>query len=635
MKYQPLHNISSLLKKVPDVFELSALLEFLDEPCILVSSKSYEISAFNKAVLEFTKYSPNELHSAQVENYFPGISSILFELKADSRINCSLINRNGSYTPIQADIKLLSPAKSWYLIFLHDVNTGLGGNTSKPMTNFAIDLLGPLNGISTKQSIKDIILNATNDIGIKSSCLYIKLKREDFEYHKYIGIYSEKYPDYIVNQYPDDHFLGVKNSVSEIALFSDEDTYSTITLPNNNPDGFLIIEFNRSISDTNMEKSKINYLVSIISLALRLDNYSHKIDYLSRQLKNNDNLDTDIINFLNDAIIFTDHRINVINMNSVAETLFGYKSEEAKNINLSKIFNSDLQPIFDRLETRNSITDSVSFDHFLAYNRSGDEIPLFITIVPNLASKNLYDYAFLITDISENETLKEKIGQLEHQANLGDISSIFAHEVLNPVNNISTRLQLMREDISESDPKKAEIEKMLTSCDRITELMNSIKEYSKQTGYKIERLEINPLLSDLINQRTPRLQQANIELQLELGDVPNIKGDKRSLEQAFTNLFSNSIRAMKLQGGGVLGIKTQYGKNMNNERFLDIFISDTGPGIPEEIRENIFKPFFTTHRTGTGLGLALVKKTVSFHKGHISLESFPGGTIFKISMPAA
>ena len=276
-----------------------------------------------------------------------------------------------------------------------------------------------------------------------------------------------------------------------------------------------------------------------------------------------------------------------------------------------------------------------SFKQFLAYKRNGDEIPLVITIVPNLASKNFYDYAFLITDISENELLKNKISQLEHQANLGDISSIFAHEVLNPVNNISTRLQLMVEELIDSDPQQEEINKMLTSCDRITELMNSIKEYSKQTGYKIEPLEINPLLSDLINQRKPRLKQSKIDLQLDLSDVPNIKGDKRSLEQAFTNLFSNSIRAMKSQGGGVLGIKTHFKYNINNQKFVDIYISDTGPGIPEEIRENIFKPFFTTHRTGTGLGLALVKKTVSFHKGHISLDSFPGGTIFKISLPVA
>ena len=240
----------------------------------------------------------------------------------------------------------------------------------------------------------------------------------------------------------------------------------------------------------------------------------------------------------------------------------------------------------------------------------------------------------MITDISENEILKEKISLLEHQANLGDISSIFAHEVLNPVNNISTRLQLMKDDVGDDEKMSERINEMLSSCDRITELLNSIKEYSKQTGYKIEPLEVKPLLSDLINQRIPRLTQSKIELQLELNEVPMIKGDKRSLEQAFTNLVSNSIRAMKSQGGGVLGIKTQFKKSLNNQNYVEIYISDTGPGIPEEIRENIFKPFFTTHRTGTGLGLALVKKTVSFHKGHISLESFPGGTIFKISLPA-
>lgn len=635
MKYQPLQNITSILKKTPDIHEISAMLEFYEQPSILISAKTFEIVALNKEVLEFTKYSESELEHTNIDVFLPGISLVISDLKASSKINCSLVSHSGKYLPVVADVKILPPSRAWYLLFLIDPATSQNLTLGQTPIAYSTNLLEQLYEVSTQKTIKNIFRYSIPEINFLSSSLYIKMKKDNYEFTKYISSNSQDYPNFIINNYPEERFQGLKNSIRDLNIIEQNQKFEIVNLPNKNPEGFLIFSFPSSFEIDGDLESKLNYLAHLISIALKIDNYSHKIDYLSNRLKTNNHIDTDLINYLNDSIIFTDHRLNVINMNLAAEKLFGYSSSEVKNSNLSKIFNTDIQQIFDRLGERKESKDSVKLKSFPAFNRSGNDIPIDFTIIPNLTSKNLFDFAFLIKDVSEIQNLQGKLNKLEHQANLGDISSIFAHEVLNPVNNISTRLQLMLDDFEGDESKTDEITKMLSSCDRITQLMESVKEYSKQTGYKIESLDINKVLTDLINQRAPRLKQANIKLKLSLNNLPIVKGDKRALEQAFTNLISNSIRALKSQGGGVLGIKTLQAENKTQRKFVRIFLSDTGPGIPEEIQKDIFKPFFTTHRTGTGLGLALVKKTVSFHKGKISLESFPGGTIFKITLPAA
>ena len=110
-----------------------------------------------------------------------------------------------------------------------------------------------------------------------------------------------------------------------------------------------------------------------------------------------------------------------------------------------------------------------------------------------------------------------------------------------------------------------------------------------------------------------------------------ISGDLRSLEQVLTNLISNAVEAMKQQNGGTLAIKVES----SEEKTIKINVSDTGPGIPDEILKNLFTPFVSFSLQGTGLGLAIIKEIIAAHNGEISVESFPGGTVFHINLPIA
>ena len=111
-----------------------------------------------------------------------------------------------------------------------------------------------------------------------------------------------------------------------------------------------------------------------------------------------------------------------------------------------------------------------------------------------------------------------------------------------------------------------------------------------------------------------------------------VHGDYRALEQVFVNLVSNAIQAMD-RGNGTLSIKIQNAPGKERPPMYEVIVADSGPGISEDLVEHVFEPFMTTKSSGTGLGLAITKRIVNAHKGKITVESFPGGTVFHVQLP--
>jgi two-component system, NtrC family, sensor histidine kinase AtoS len=143
----------------------------------------------------------------------------------------------------------------------------------------------------------------------------------------------------------------------------------------------------------------------------------------------------------------------------------------------------------------------------------------------------------------------------------------------------------------------------------------------------------------------PRMERMNVQGSLQVApDCPPIIGSPRALEQVFINLINNAVQAMS-DSGGQLMIKVQQApeedlldiliSKRDHSRYVEINVIDTGPGIPQEYQERIFQPFYTTNMSGTGLGLAIAKRIITAHRGNISVTSFPGGTVFRVFLPAS
>jgi signal transduction histidine kinase len=142
------------------------------------------------------------------------------------------------------------------------------------------------------------------------------------------------------------------------------------------------------------------------------------------------------------------------------------------------------------------------------------------------------------------------------------------------------------------------------------------------------------VIAQTLDRLRPELAQAKIEVAAELAHAPEVTADAEELRGALLNLFLNAREAMPR--GGTLSVRLRpRGEGGAGGRRVEIEVEDTGCGMDEETRRQLFRPFFTTRHGGTGLGLAIVKRVVEDHKGAIRVESRPGeGSRFTLTLPA-
>ncbi|MCK5346874.1 MAG: PAS domain-containing protein, partial [Candidatus Heimdallarchaeota archaeon] len=338
-------------------------------------------------------------------------------------------------------------------------------------------------------------------------------------------------------------------------------------------------------------------------------------------------------NLVNDGLIFITHNHKIVDINEPAAMALGYSIDEVKGNKIEEIIVGK-RPITQILNTISK--DEVKLHDlgdFSLHRRDGQPILINLRAIPLFYDGQSEGMAILLSDLSQHEEFRIRTKQLEQQALLGEVMAIFAHEVRNPIKNISTGVQLLSSNFAADNPIQEEINRLKIDLDRLTELMKSILSFSKTKEYKIESVNIEIMIRNLMERWRLGMSRNNILPRIQCtSNIPNVKGDKRALEQVFTNIIQNALNAMKNQGG-VLGIRIESAKTSGVLKMINVDVSDTGPGIPEDIRDRIFEPFFTTKEVGAGLGLAITKRVVSAHNGQIKVESFPGGTVFKIKLP--
>lgn len=335
-----------------------------------------------------------------------------------------------------------------------------------------------------------------------------------------------------------------------------------------------------------------------------------------------------------EGIIRLNTTLKVLDLNPTAEMLLGYASSEVAGEPIENV----LVGIDNLSVALRMALDGQSSPHLGNLNlhkRSGQAFPAHLQVFPVEVGGELTSIVLLLSDMSEREQIRARTQQLEQRALLGEVTAIFAHEVRNPINNLSMSLQLMEMSLPEGDPQREMVGRMQTDCNRLTHLMDSVLTFAKPIEYHLLPTDLGALIRRLLERWHPRMTRLNIELRLNIDEnAPPALVDARALDQVFTNLISNALTAMK-ETGGVLAVKVEPDRAPENPGWVSLSVSDTGPGIPEDVREKIFEPFYTTSPQGTGLGLAITKRIILAHKGKINLTSFPGGTIFTVHLPGA
>lgn len=333
-------------------------------------------------------------------------------------------------------------------------------------------------------------------------------------------------------------------------------------------------------------------------------------------------------------VVILDANLQVVWINQMAEWTLGYTNSEVAGIPASNLL-IGVDRLMPALDYALQGTTSHDLGEASLHRRDGQPFAAKIKVAPIMQDGNVQSIAVYFSDISEHERIQQHSQQLEHRALLGDITAVFAHEVRNPINNISLNSQLLMSKFSPDEPNRELVNRILNECARLKQLMESILNFSRPKERKPEPLDLTSFLQQIIDRWRPRFVKANIDAFFSSDpDLPKIMGDPHELDQVFTNLIGNAVDAMSVHGSGALAIRiVKLPQIYSGRSEIEISVSDNGPGIPEEQREQIFKPFKSNKQNGTGLGLAITKQIVQAHRGNIVVESFPGGTVFKITLP--
>ncbi|HUU41673.1 MAG TPA: ATP-binding protein [Desulfatiglandales bacterium] len=231
----------------------------------------------------------------------------------------------------------------------------------------------------------------------------------------------------------------------------------------------------------------------------------------------------------------------------------------------------------------------------------------------------------------ELQTRQRQLVQSEKLAALGTLLAGVAHELNNPLSNISTSAQILNEELEKGDIdfKKNLINQIGLQIDKARDIVRTLLEFSRIKEFKKEMVPLKKLLEDTL--RLVRGQMpSEVSIKLEVPADIKIFADKQRMQQVFLNLFKNSLDAV--DESGHIWVSAQ--KNQDpEERLIEIIFKDDGPGIEPDVLEKIFDPFFTTKDVGkgSGLGLFLVHDIIESHGGDLTVESSPGsGTTFVI-----
>ena len=227
----------------------------------------------------------------------------------------------------------------------------------------------------------------------------------------------------------------------------------------------------------------------------------------------------------------------------------------------------------------------------------------------------------------------QQMERADRLASVGEMAAGIAHEIKNPLTGIAAAITVLKDDFSPDDGRYQIINEVLEQISRLDKTVNDLLFFGKPTAPEPTCTDINSALRKILVFASQHRGGKNIEKRLELGEgLPPVYVDPKQIQQVFLNLFLNAVQAM--QQGGTLTVQSGLAQ-CGGVEMVRVNVIDTGPGIPQNILDKIFTPFFTTKAQGTGLGLAISHRLIEQQGGRLSVVSEDGkGTTFTVELPS-
>ena len=340
-----------------------------------------------------------------------------------------------------------------------------------------------------------------------------------------------------------------------------------------------------------------------------------------------------------DGVVAADRTGKILIFNDAASEISGYHESEAVNqLNIRNIYMQEdaAYKIMQKLRENSGKLKSYQVE---ARRKDGSPVP--ISLNASIVYENKKEVATVgfFHDMREKIRMKKELEktqiqlvQAEKMASLGKLAAGVAHQINNPLGGIILFAKLMLEEYELPEGAKDDLQCILRDAQRCSDTVKELLEFARQPRQNIRLNDMNTALSRTLFLLENQTLFHNITIKRIFAEnLPAIPADIRQINHMFMNIILNAAEAM--EGKGSLTVITWLSEDGQH---VCIEISDTGPGIPEEVLAHIFEPFFTTKEAGkgTGLGLSMVYGIVENHGGRITTRSKPGhGTTFLVELP--
>lgn len=353
---------------------------------------------------------------------------------------------------------------------------------------------------------------------------------------------------------------------------------------------------------------------------------------------------------LSDLFLVTSKNFVLVKSNEEFRALLGLSPDDFGRLRLESIMDPEA---YDRIRELLAAGDFKHFETELTA-KEGRKIHVSLNGSTYTTESGRVLHMLIARDMSDIYTMMSHIKQAQEQlihsgrlASLGEMAAGIGHELTQPLNAIllfaRNSIHCLNEPTVNRTLLKENLQVIIDRAKKASSIIKSLKSFARKETPKTNPVEINQILTNILQFLDSQLKLSDIEVELDLApDIPQTLGHDVRLEQVFLNIIQNGIQSM----GGVeephLTIKTFLANNIDPESFTEkeyivTSIRDNGTGINPEVQSKIFDPFFTTREVGLGmgLGLSIVDRIVRSFSGFIRVESTPGqGSCFSVYLPA-
>ena len=333
----------------------------------------------------------------------------------------------------------------------------------------------------------------------------------------------------------------------------------------------------------------------------------------------------ELLQRLEGAVLLLDPSGHITMAGAPAERLLAMSADQLVGADITTVFPTTTLiglTIHDALRRQEAFVDRQ-----ISYTGNTDA-KMKILVSLELLNTNQGGSAGALLRLKDCETRRQLELQIDVSTRLAAISRLtggVAHEIKNPLNAMALHLEVLK---SQMEPGNAEVEVISKEIKRLDNVVKTFLNFNQPIELQAKPLDLSVLAAEIVDLIVPEARLHGFDVVTSFDKPEWVNGDSDLLKQAFLNLVINAMEAM--DDGGVLSIRTS---GTGAECLIEI--ADSGPGIPPEIQQKIFNLYFTTKKTGSGIGLAMTFRVVQLHSGSIDLASEPGqGTRFQLRFPA-